>query len=72
MQIKNNCNCIHKLYLTRFLENDIKIIKDYVQTTVGFTFHNSVKFTIGDNNDLSGNISNNKEKNKKKYSEISN
>ena len=28
---KKNCNFVHKLFSTQFSENDIKIIKDYVQ-----------------------------------------
>ena len=42
----------------------MKIIKDYVQNTESLTFYNSVKFTTGDNNDTSGNNSNNKDNNK--------
>ena len=47
MQAKKNCNFVHKLYPTQFPENDMRIIKDCVQNTEGFTFHNSVKFTTG-------------------------
>ena len=43
---KKNCNFVHKLFPTQFPENDIKIIKDYVQQAEGLTFHNSVKFTV--------------------------
>ena len=66
-----NCNFVHKLFPTQFSENDIKIIKDYVQQTEGLTFHNSVKFT-GDNNETPDNNSNNKDNNKNKDSEVSN
>ena len=69
---KNNCDFVHKLHLTQFPENDIKIIKYYVQQTEGLTFHNSVKFTTGDNNETPGNNSNNKDNNKNKDSGVSN
>ena len=70
---KNNCNFVHKLYSNQSPENEMKMIKYYAPNTEDLTFHNSVKFTRGDNNDSSGNNSNkNKDNNKNKGSEVSN